>query len=162
VPLRAGKGWLYEGGIREPMIVWWPGVVKAGSVCREPVISTDFYPTMLEMAGLDPVPEQHMDGKSLVPLLHGGDSLNREAIYWHFPHYHGSGNRPSGAVRAGDYKLVEWFEDGRVELYNIREDIGEKNDLADAMPSKATELRDMLHTWRREVDARMPKPDSGL
>ena len=162
VPLRAGKGWLYEGGIREPMIVWWPGVVKAGSVCREPVISTDFYPTMLEMAGLDPVPEQHMDGKSLVPLLHGGNSLNREAIYWHFPHYHGSGNRPSGAVRTGDYKLVKWFEDGRVELYNIREDIGEKNDLADAMPRKATELRDMLHTWRREVDARMPKPDSGL
>ena len=156
VPLRAGKGWLYEGGIREPMIVRWPGVVAAGSICREPVISTDFYPTMLEMADLHMIPEQHEDGRSLVPLLKETGSVDREAIFWHFPHYHGSGNRPSGAVRNGDYKLIEWFEDGRIELYNLSEDIREENDLAAAMPLKAVELREMLHRWRKSVDARMP------
>ncbi|MFC1639379.1 sulfatase, partial [Gemmatimonadota bacterium] len=112
LPLRAGKGWLYEGGIREPLIVKWPGVVAAGNICSEPVISTDFFPTMLEMAGLDSRPGLHPDGLSLTPLLRQQGSLDRDAIYWHFPHYHGSGNRPSGAVRSGDYKLVEWFEDG--------------------------------------------------
>jgi arylsulfatase A-like enzyme len=99
LPLRAGKGWLYEGGIREPMIIKWPGVVKAGSVCSEPVTSTDFYPTMLEMAGLPLKPEQHVDGVSLMPLLKKRGKLKRKAIYWHYPHYHGSGNRPSGAKR---------------------------------------------------------------
>ncbi len=156
VPLRAGKGWLYEGGIREPMIIRWPGVVTAGSICREPVISTDFYPTMLGMAGLQMMPEQHEDGRSLVSLLKQTGPVDREAIFWHFPHYHGSGNRPSGAVRNGDYKLIEWFEDGRIELYNLSEDIREENDLAVAMPLKAAELREMLHRWRKSVDARMP------
>lgn len=159
LPLRAGKGWLYEGGIREPLIIRWPGVVEAGSICREPVISTDFYPTMLEMAGMRLRPEQHMDGRSLVPLLQNRGSFDREAIFWHFPHYHGSGNRPSGALRCGEYKLVEWFEDGRIELYNIEEDIREQHDLAGTMPRKATELREMLHAWRRKVDARMPRSD---
>ncbi len=156
LPLRAGKGWLYEGGIREPMIVKWPGVTTAGSVCDETVISTDFYPTMLEMAGLPSKSEQHMDGLSLVPLLRRSGSLNRKAVYWHYPHYHGSGNRPSGAVRAGDYKLIEWYEDERVELYNLREDISEQKDLAASMPDKAAELRRMLHAWRGEVGAKMP------
>ena len=137
LPLRAGKGWLYEGGIREPMLMKWPGVVKAGSVCREPVTSTDFYPTMLEMAGLAAKPEQHVDGVSLVPLLKGEGAPKREAMYWHYPHYHGSGNRPSGAVRAGDYKLIEWYEDGQVELYHLKDDLGEQNDLAAKLPEKA-------------------------
>ncbi len=157
LPLRAGKGWLYEGGIREPMLVKWPGVVKAGNTCDEPVTSTDFYPTMLEMAGLARKPEQHVDGISLVPLLKGTGRPKREAIYWHYPHYHGSGNRPSGAVRAGDYKLIEWYEDGRIELYNLRDDLGEKNDLAAAMPAKAQELRRMLHAWHAAVGAKMPE-----
>jgi arylsulfatase A-like enzyme len=159
LPLRAGKGWYYEGGIREPMIVKWPGVVKAGSVCSEPVTSTDFYPTMLEMAGLKKRPGQHADGVSLVELLKGNGALDREAIYWHSPHYHGSGNRPCGAVRAGDYKLIEWFEDGSTELYNLRDDIAEKNDLAAKMPEKAAKLRKMLVDWRKEVDAQMPTPN---
>ncbi|MHC4495918.1 MAG: sulfatase-like hydrolase/transferase, partial [Planctomycetota bacterium] len=124
LPLRAGKGWLYEGGIREPMIIKWPGVVEAGSTCGEPVTSTDFYPTMLEMAGLPLKPRQHVDGVSLVSLLKQRGKPKRRAIYWHYPHYHGSGNKPSGAIRAGDYKLIEWYEDNSVELYNLKDDIG--------------------------------------
>jgi arylsulfatase A-like enzyme len=157
LPLRAGKGWLYEGGIREPMIVKWPRVVEPGSECHVPVTSTDFYPTMLEIAGLPLQPDQHVDGVSLVPLLKGKDALEREAIYWHYPHYHGSGSRPSGAVRAGDYKLIEWYEDGRVELYNLRNDLAERHDLATTMPERAEQLRAMLHAWRAAVGAKMPE-----
>lgn len=157
LPLRAGKGWLYEGGIREPMIIKWPGVVKAGSVCTEPVTSTDFYPTMLDMANLAAKPEQHVDGVSLAGLLRNNQKLNRRAIYWHYPHFHvESGNRPSGAVRVGDYKLIEWYEDNRIELYNLKNDIGEKKDLSEKMPAKADELRKMLHGWRKETGAKMP------
>jgi len=156
LPLRAGKGWLYEGGIREPMIIKWPGVVKPGSVCSEPVTSTDFYPTMLEMAGLPLMPEQHIDGISMMPLLKDEGKLERTAIYWHYPHFHGSGNRPSGAVRAGDYKLIEWYENSRIELYNLKNDIGERHDLATQMPKKAVELRRMLHKWRKQTNAKMP------
>ena len=156
LPLRAGKGWLYEGGIREPMIIKWPGVARAGSVCHEPVVSTDFYPTMLEMAGLPLKPAQHVDGVSLAGLLRGTGTLKPRALYWHYPHYHGSGNRPSGALRAGDYKLIEWYEDGKVELYNLKDDLGEKHDLAAALPDKADELRRRLHAWRTEVGATMP------
>jgi arylsulfatase A-like enzyme len=156
LPLRAGKGWLYEGGIREPMMIKWPGVTKPGSVCSEAVTSTDFYPTMLEMAGLPPKPKQHIDGISLVPLLEGKKSLPRKAIFWHYPHYGNQGGSPGGAVRAGDYKLIEFYEDNHVELYNLKEDIGEKNNLAEKMPGKATELHKMLTDWRKEVDAQMP------
>jgi arylsulfatase A-like enzyme len=156
LPLRAGKGWLYEGGIREPMFIKWPGVVKPGSVCSEPVTSTDFYPTMLEMTGLPLMPEQHVDGVSLMPLLKNKGKLKRKAIYWHYPHNHGSGNRPSGAVRAGDYKLIEWYENSRIELYNLKNDIGERHDLATQLPKKAAELRKMLHKWRKQTNAKMP------
>ena len=158
-PLRAGKGWLYEGGIREPLIVRWPGVVAPGSVCQEPVTSTDFFPTMLEIAGLELRPELHQDGLSLVPLLRRQGTLGREALYWHFPHYHGSGNRPSGAVRAGDFKLIEWFEDGSVELYDLGRDVGEAVELSAQMPKRAAELRDKLSAWRRDVGAAMPRPN---
>jgi len=171
VPLRAGKGWLYEGGIREPMIIKAGnagfrssrpsagGVVKPGSVCSEPVTSTDFYPTMLEMAGLPLKPEQHIDGVSLVPLLRGKEKLNREAIFWHYPHYGNQGGSPGGAVRAGDYKLIEFYEDSRVELYNLKADIGEKKNLAGKMPDKAAKMRKMLQTWRKAVNAQMPTPN---
>ncbi|GAF90669.1 unnamed protein product, partial [marine sediment metagenome] len=159
VPLRAGKGWLYEGGIREPMIIKWPGVVKPGSVCNEPVTSTDFYPTMLEMAGLSLRPKQHRDGVSLVPLLRQTGKPRRKAIYWHYPHYGNQGGSPGGAVRAGDYKLIEFYEDNRVEMYNLKDDVGEKHDLSAEMPRKAAQLRKMLHDWRKAVDAQMPKPN---
>ncbi len=155
-PLRAGKGWVYEGGIREPLIIKWPGVTAPGSTCNEPAISTDFYPTMLEMAGLPARPAQHADGVSLAPLLKGGKSLGRKAIYWHYPHYSPQGGRPACAVRAGEYKLLEFFEDGHVELYNLADDIGETADLAGKMPEKAAELRKMLHDWLKAVDAKMP------
>jgi len=156
LPLRGGKGWLYEGGIREPMFVKWPGVTKPSSLCAEPVISTDFYPTMLEMAGLDPLPKQHVDGTSLVPLLKGKKSLNRKAIYWHYPHYGNQGGFPGGAIRMGDYKLIENYKDNSLQLYNLKEDIGEKNNLAEKMPQKVDTLRAMLHKWRKETDAKMP------
>ncbi|MEN8126710.1 MAG: sulfatase [Planctomycetota bacterium] len=161
LPLRGGKGLLYEGGIREPMLIKWPGVTKAGSVCAEPVTSTDFYPTMLEIAGLDLMPEQHIDGVSLLPLLKGKTSLDRKAIYWHFPHFTsgGRGRFAGGAVRMGDYKLIEKYRDHSIELYNLKEDIGEKNNLAGKMSEKAGELKAMLDKWLKEVDAKMPTPN---
>ncbi len=157
VPLRAGKGWLYEGGIREPMIIKWPGVTKAGSVCHEPVTSTDFYPTMLQMAGLPPRPRQHVDGLSLVPLLKGGKTLDREAIFWHYPHYHGSGSTPAAAVRAGRYKLIQWFEDDRVELYDLEKDPGERRDLSRELPEVRERLLALMRNWREQVGAKLPR-----
>jgi len=159
LPLRAGKGWLYEGGIREPMIVRWPGVTEPGGTCGVPVTSTDFYPTMLEMAGLPLRPDQHADGVSLAPLLRGEASIDREAVFWHFPHYHGSRSKPGGAVRAGDFKLIEFFEGNRLELYNLKEDIGETKNLVDALPEKVRELKALLDTWRVDVGANLPVPN---
>jgi len=157
LPLRAGKGWLYEGGIREPLIIRWPGVTRPGSVCDVPVTSTDFYPTILEMARMPAQDAQCSDGISLLPLLTGAKSLTRDAIYWHYPHYHPSGHRPSGAVRAGDYKLIEFYEDGRIELYSVAEDLSEEHDLSSEMPEKAVRLQTMLHRWLKSVEAQMPQ-----
>jgi arylsulfatase A-like enzyme len=159
LPLRGGKGWVYEGGIREPYLIKWPGVTRPGSTCDVPVISTDFYPTILEMAGLPPKPEQHRDGLSLVPLLKESGTFPERALFWHYPHYSNQGGAPSGAVRAGDYKLIEFYEDSRIELYNLRDDIGEQHDLAAEMPAKAAELRKMLRDWRDDVGAAMPQPN---
>ncbi|MHC4122722.1 MAG: sulfatase [Planctomycetota bacterium] len=156
IPLRAGKGWLYEGGVRVPMIIKWPGKAKPNSVCDESVISNDFYPTMLEMAELPLLKKQHCDGLSLVPLLLQKGRLNRQAIYWHYPHY--ASGPPSSAVRAGDYKLIEFYEEG-IELYNLKNDIGEKHNLAEKMPEKAAELKKMLEDWKKTVGARLPKVD---
>jgi arylsulfatase A-like enzyme len=158
-PLSEGKGWMYEGGTREPLIVRWPGVVKPGSECRVPVTSPDFYPTMLEIAGLDLIPEQHCDGVSLLPLLRGAGELDRDAVFWHYPHYGNQGGTPGSAVRAGDYKLIEFFESGHVELYNLREDVGEEHDLAEAEPELSGELRRVLADWRESVEARIPEPN---
>ena len=159
LPLRAGKGWLYEGGIREPMIVKWPGVVKPSSTCNTPVISTDFYPTMLEMAGLPTKPKQHMDGVSMVPLARQAASPAERAIYWHYPHYGNQGGSPGSAVRFGDWKLIEFFEDERLELFNLKDDLGEQNNLAVEQGKKAAELHEKLKTWRAAVGARMPSPN---
>ncbi|MCX5673777.1 MAG: sulfatase [Planctomycetota bacterium] len=156
-PLRAGKGTLYEGGIREPMIVRWPGVVKAGATCDEVVTSVDFFPTLLEMAGARAEGAANIDGVSIVPLLKQAGRLSREAVYWHYPHYHNT--LPGGAVRAGDWKLIEYFEDGRVELYNLKQDLSETKDLAAAMPEKAADLRKKLADWRTRVGAQMPTPN---
>jgi arylsulfatase A len=136
VPLRGAKGWLYEGGIRVPAIVKWPGRTEAGATSGEPIISNDFYPTILEMAGLPALPKQTVDGVSLVPTLEGG-SIHRDAIYWHFPHYSNHGMQsPGGAIRQGDYKLLEYFENNTVQLFNLQNDIGEQNDLAKSQPPR--------------------------
>ncbi len=162
LPLRAGKGWLYEGGIREPMIVRWPEVVPPGSTSSEPVISTDFYPTILEMAGLPPRPEQHVDGLSLVPLLKGTKtSPDRDALFWHYPHYSNQGGTPGGAIRMGDLKLIEFYEDGRCELYDLSQDIGEKNNLIEVEPKLTRQLQERLAEWRESVGAKMPTANPG-
>ncbi|OHB82854.1 MAG: arylsulfatase, partial [Planctomycetes bacterium RBG_19FT_COMBO_48_8] len=153
-PLRDEKGTLYEGGIRVPLIVRWPGVVKAGTTCSTPVTSVDFYPTFLEIVGARGDSNQVLDGEDILPLLKQTGTLERDAMYWHYPHYHHS--RPAGAIREGDYKLIEFYEDGRLELYDLANDIGEKKNLATEMPQKATQLQQKLAMWRRSVKARMP------
>jgi arylsulfatase A len=162
VPSRVGKGSAYEGGIHVPLIVKWPGVTKPGSVCREPVISMDYYPTLLEMAGAsgDARHNANVDGRSITSLLRDSAAkLDREAIYWHYPHYHQGGATPYSAVRAGDWKLVEFFEDSHVELYNLAEDESEATDLAAAMPERVELLRKQLHAWRESVGAQLPTPN---
>jgi arylsulfatase A-like enzyme len=158
-PLSEGKGWMYEGGTREPLIVRWPGVVEPGSVCQTPVTSPDFYPTLLEMAGLELLPEQHIDGVSFMPLLDRTGEIDREAIFWHYPHYGNQGGTPGSSIRYGDYKLIEFFEDGRLELFNLREDVGEDHDLATDEPQLARHLQEMLATWRDSAEAKMPAPN---
>jgi arylsulfatase A-like enzyme len=161
LPLRGGKGWIYEGGIREPWIIKWPGITRPGSICNHPVISTDFYPTLLDIAGLPLNPQQHLDGVSLVPLLKGKDNTNRKSLFWHYPHYSNQGGFPGGAIREGDFKLIERYEDGRVHLYKLKDDIGEKNDLAASMPDRVRQMRKRLHTWYKTVDAKFLREKDG-
>jgi arylsulfatase A-like enzyme len=151
LPLRGGKGWVYEGGIREPWIVRYPGVTKPGSVSEEPINSIDLLPTLAAAAGAEV--KHEIDGLDLKPALEGG-SLEQRSLYWHYPHYSNQGGIPSGAIREGDFKLIERYEDGRVHLYNLKEDIGEQNDLAHKYPEKVSKLRSQLHAWYEEVDAK--------
>lgn len=166
-PLRGAKGMLYEGGIREPLIVRWPGKVQAGSTCNVPVIGIDFYPTFVDVIdATQSVPEQ-LDGISILPLLEGNDAIDREALHWHFPaylegrNYKGARGRvfrttPCAAVRKGDWKLIEFFEDGELELYNLAEDIGESRNLAEKNPAKVRELHELSKAWRSETKAFVP------
>jgi len=155
LPLCEGKGWMYDGGVREPLLVKWPGRVTPGSVCQSPVTTPDFYPTILEMAGLPPMPEQHTDGVSLVPAF-CGEPFERGAIYWHYPHYSAQGGAPGASVRQGDWKLIEFYETGCLELYNLRDDVGETIDLASAQPERVRELHGLLCAWRDGIEAKMP------
>jgi uncharacterized sulfatase len=153
-PLRDEKGTLYEGGIRVPMIVRWPGVVAAGTVCDEPTTTADLLPTFCEMASTA-TPKQPIDGSSMVPLLKDANaSLSREAIYFHYPHYHHS--RPGGAIRKGNWKLIEWFEDDSVELYNLADDLSESKNLAADEPRLVAALKADLAAFRMRTHARMP------
>lgn len=161
LPLRGGKGWVYEGGIREAFLIRWPGLAKAGSVCDVPVMSTDFYPTLLDAAGLALRPDWHRDGVSLKPLLQGGIQLPREALYWHYPHYSNQGGFPGAAIRMGDWKLIERLEDGRVHLYNLAKDVGERSDLASKQPERVRAMKAKLHDWYREVDAKFLQAKKG-
>lgn len=154
-PLRAGKGWCYEGGIRVPLIVKLPGAT-AGRQIDLPVISMDFYPTVLEFAGLPLMPEQHQDGVSLLPLLKEEGSPVRDVLFWHYPHYHGSGWKGGSSVRVGDWKLIEFYEEEQVELYDLSKDLEESNDLADQYPEKAEELQRRLKEVQTATDAQFP------
>ena len=158
-PFRAGKGYVYEGGLREPLIVRWPGVVAPGTICNTPIVLTDLVPTLLEAAGIDVVKSiGPLDGISVMTLLRG-ESLPPCTLYWHFPNYTNQGGRPAGAIREGDWKLVEQFEDDSVELFNLAHDEGETNNLATTEPVRADTLRRKLHEWRTRVGARMPTPN---
>ena len=157
LPLRAGKGWCYEGGIRVPLIIRAPGVIERGRVCFEPVVSMDFFPTMLELAGLPLSPKQHVDGQSLGPIFRGESGLPRDALYWHYPHYHGSTWTPGAAIRKRDWKLIEFYDYEKVELYNIKEDPGEQRNLSAELPEKRDELLTALHSWQKELGAKMPQ-----
>ena len=162
LPFRGGKGWLYEGGIREPYMISAPGVTQPGSVCHHPVTSMDFYPTLLELAGLSPRPRQHLDGHSLVPLLKNPKAtLPRKSLHWHYPHYSNQGGFPGGAIRQGGYKLIERFEDGRTHLYDLLKDPGEREDLAGKQPERVTAMRKDLHAWYRKVDAKFLRQKPG-
>ncbi|MCP4191280.1 MAG: sulfatase [Planctomycetaceae bacterium] len=157
LPLRGAKGWNYEGGIRVPLIVHWPGQTEANTTSQAVVTGTDYYPTLLEMIGLPSQPEQHMDGKSFVPALQG-KAYDRGAIYWHFPHYSNHGYQsPGGAIRFGKYKLLEYYENGTVQLFDLQNDIGEQHDISKENPETTQKLLKMLRDWREEVDAKMPK-----
>jgi arylsulfatase A-like enzyme len=150
LPLRGGKGWVYEGGIREPWIVRYPGVTEAGAVSAEQICSIDLYPTVAAAAGVNV--DHEIDGVDLLPALKGG-SLEPRALYWHYPHYSNQGGIPGGAIRMGDYKLFERYENGRVQLYNLKDDIGEQNDLAAQHPEQVEQMRAKLHAWYKTVDA---------
>jgi arylsulfatase A-like enzyme len=155
-PLREAKGYLYEGGIRVPLLVKWPGVTRPGTVSAVPVCGIDLLPTVLDLCGLKN--DTAVDGISLAPLLRGG-GRSRDALFWHYPHYSNQGGKPGGAIRAGDFKLLEFYEDGRRELYDLKNDLGENRNLAEEKPEKVKELAGKLDAWRRAVGAKGMKPN---
>jgi arylsulfatase A-like enzyme len=153
-PLRSYKGHLLEGGIRVPWIISWPGVTRPGATWRKPVISTDFYPTILDMIGVKLRPEQHLDGVSLAPILRGDLDFARGPLVWYYPHLRIS--RPGSAIRIQDWKLISYYQDGRPELYNLKDDIGESEDLAGSLPEKAAAMKARLDAMLAEQDAEIP------
>jgi arylsulfatase A len=156
--LRDFKGWSHEGGVREPLIAKWPGRIAKGVTRDEMVIGMDFYPTFLDLAGLEPLPEEHQDGVSIAPLLTGeGKAPERDTLFWHYPHYHRT--MPYGAIREGDWKLIEFFEDGELELFDLKSDPAERDNLARENPEKAADLLLKLKEWRISVNAQMMTPN---
>ncbi|MBL4574786.1 MAG: sulfatase [Opitutaceae bacterium] len=155
-PLHEGKGWMYEGGTREPLIIKWPHNVPAGSRSSTPLTSTDFYPTLPEAAGIDPLPHQHVDGKSFIPLFNS-EPLERGPLFWHYPHYSNQGDTPGCSIRDGDWKLIHFFEDDRLELYHLANDLSETTNLAETEPKKTKELKQKLDDWKISVGALIPK-----
>ena len=173
-PLRAGKGAYYEGGIREPMFAYWDGEIKPATKSDVPVTNLDFYPTILEVAGIEKPTDKVLDGQSILPLLKGGE-LNERPLFWHFPIYLEGGNietqdkvfrtRPGSAMRLGEWKLIQYFENNDIELYNLKDDIGEKNNLAESNSEKVKELLGILENWRNKTNAPIPtelNPDYNL
>ena len=158
LPYRGGKGRQWEGGIRVPFYIKAPNVTQPGTVCQTPVIATDFYPTILDLAGLKPLKDQHVDGVSIVKLLKGKNIAKRD-LFWHYPHYGNQGGEPSSIIRSGNWKLIHYYEDNRNELYDLSKDIGEQNDLAEKHPNKTKALSKKLTTWLKEINAKIPIPD---
>jgi arylsulfatase A-like enzyme len=154
-PLAEGKGWMYDGGIRVPLIVRWPGVLAAGGSTTVPTTSPDVYPTLLDVAGLDRLPEQHRDGVSLMPLLQGGE-LDRGPLFWHYPHYGNQGGTPAAAVRDGRWKLIRFYEDESTELYDLVNDVSEGHDMAYEQPEIVRELATRLDEWLAATEAMIP------
>lgn len=159
MPLRAGKGWCYEGGIRVPLMIKSPGIDTSDTTIDTPAISMDFFPTILDLAGLPQQPDLHKDGVSLKPLLEG-NSIEDRALFWHYPHYHGSTWTPGSAIRDGDWKLVQFYEYDKVELYNLKDDIGESKDLSKTHPEKTAELLAKLKAMQEETGSKLPYPKS--
>lgn len=153
-PYRAGKGFLYEGGIREPLLVRWPGKIAPG-LESTPVVLADLAPTIAALTGAEPC--LPCDYTNIAPLLLGAGSLAERPLFWHMPNYTNQGGRPSGAVLEGDWKLIEHYEDGRLELFNLKADVSEKADIAATEPARVAALRGKLEAWRRSVNASMPK-----
>ena len=154
-PLRAGKGWLYEGGVREPTIVRAPGITKPKSICNTPIVSMDFFPTFLELASLPMRPDLHTDGRSIVPLL-SGKPMESRTFYWHYPHYHGSAWKPGASILEDGWKLIEFYHYNKFELYHLDKDLSEQNNLAETQPKKAARLRNKLKIWQQTMNAKMP------
>lgn len=158
--LRAYKSWLYEGGIRDNLIMRWPGKIKPDTQTEVPVISVDFYPTFLDVAGAKQPANQIVDGKTILPLMTSGIALKRDVMFWHYPSETGQWKeKMSSAVRKGDYKLIEFYEDKRLELYDLKTDEEEKENLAKKNPEKLKELKKLLDDWRKEVNAEIPQLD---
>lgn len=155
-PLSEGKGWMYEGGTRVPLIIKWPERARGGVTTDVPVASTDFYPTILEALGLPLLPKQHTDGESFLPLLTGDRYTRNRPLFWHYPHYGNQGGTPGASVRDHEWKLIRFFEDGHEELYNLREDVGETDDLSAAAPAKRRELSEILTNWQHGIQALIP------
>ncbi|MAB60949.1 MAG: hypothetical protein CMO46_10505 [Verrucomicrobiales bacterium] len=156
-PLRADKGHLYEGGIRVPLIIRWPGKVKPETLDETPVILTDLYPTILEASGLSSDVNYPIDGENLLPLLNDGKKLKDRAIFWHYPNFaFHRDNRLGSAIREGDYKLLYFYDNNSIELYNLKEDIGENNDLSGELPKLALRLKNKLKSLLSESQAAMP------
>lgn len=159
-PLSEGKGWMYEGGTRVPLIIKWKDRVKPGSICNEPVTSPDFYPTIMEITGEKDI--KKCDGLSLVNLIVKGEKLEREAIFWHYPHYPNQGGTPGSSIRMGDYKLIEFYEYDRYELYNLKTDPGENNDIYSQYIEKAELMKNLLDNWKDSVSAKIPMKNTGF
>jgi arylsulfatase A-like enzyme len=158
LPLRRGKGSAYEGGVRVPAIAYWPGVTPKGVVSETPIMTTDMYPTFLEVAGVrgNTRHNSDMDGVSLVSVFKNPAHKFDRDLFWHYPHYHAGGEGPYSAIRSGDWHLVEFHEDGKLELYNLRHNISESVDLSERYPEKQTELKQKLYQWRKSISAQMP------
>lgn len=160
LPLRAGKGWLYEGGVREPTIVRWPGTTEPGTTCDAVVTSTDYFPTLLDAVGLEPREAQHVDGASFAAALRG-EAPSGRPVYWHYPHYGNQGSAPGAAVRDGRWKLIRWYEGPREELFDLEADLGEQRDLSSDEPEVRERLAGLLDRWLEEVGAQMPTENPG-